>query len=334
MLTQGKKLPSVFGADEPKENAADLETKGYEIVLQWKEMFTLASKPFNYNITFILGDSRSFITRFDNPNGDINQYYAGQEIGEIWGYQVEGFFESDYEYLDHADQLLVNSRIRNDYVINHPVAGDIKFADLNNDGNITPGNQTLAEHGDLIRIGNSQPRYNYSVSLGVNYLNFDINIFGQGIMMQDWIPPQDASLFWGPFGRNYQSFIPKSIEGLTWTYENPNTYFPRLAPYAERSDDGGRGYEGAQLGVHTDKYLQNAAYFRLKNLTIGYTLPQKLIEKVHVERLRIFVTGDNLLTFTPIFKHNPDKTVDPEQLGTLNAYPFTKTFLCGINLTF
>jgi len=334
MLTLGKKLPSVFGAREPKENAADLETKGYEIILSWKDRFNVASKPLAYNVSFTLGDSRSFITRFDNPNGDINQYYVGKEIGEIWGYHVEGFFQTDYEYLDHADQLLVNSRIRNNYVINHPVAGDIKFADLNNDGKISPGQQTLDDHGDLVRIGNSMPRYNYSVSLGINYRGFDINIFGQGIMKLDWAVPQDASLFWGPFARPYQSFIPESIEGMTWTPDNPDAYFPRLAPYAERSDDHGRGYEGSQLGVHSDKYLQNAAYFRLKNVTIGYSLPKKIISKAHLQNVRVYLTGDNILTFTPIYKHNPDKTVDPEQLGTLNAYPFNKTYLCGINLTF
>jgi TonB-linked SusC/RagA family outer membrane protein len=334
MLTLGKKLPSVFGAREPKENAADLETKGYEIILGWKDRVDLGPHPFTYNVTFTLGDSRSFITRFDNPNGDINQYYVGKEIGEIWGYHIEGFFQSDYDYLDHADQILVNSRIRNNYVINHPVAGDLKFADLDHDGKITPGQQTLDDHGDLIRIGNSQARYNYSVSMNIGYLGFDLNIFGQGIMHRDWVVPQDASLYWGPFARPYQSFIPRSIEGMTWTPENPNTYFPRLAPYAERSDDHHRGYEGSQLGVHSDRYLENAAYFRLKNLTLGYSLPQELLNKIHCQKLRVYVTGVNILTFTPIYKHNPDRTVDPEQLGTLNAYPFNKTYLCGVNVTF
>lgn len=328
MLTQGRQLPSVFGANEPDENAADLRTRGFELTLAWKDQFKLGSSDFKYNASFVLGDSRTFITKFDNPNGDINQFYVGKELGEIWGYTVEGFFQTDDEYLNHADQTLVNQRITNNYLINHPVAGDIKFADLNGDGVISPGSQTLDNHGDLKRIGNTNPRYNYGVRLGFEYKGFDLNVFGQGIVKRDWNPGTDNGYFWGPFSRQYNNFYPQSIEANSWTPENPNAYFPRLAVYADR----GGPYEGGQLGVNSDKYLQNAAYFRIKNITIGYSLPKKLIEKLKIDNVRFYATGMNLFTFSPLYKNNPDRTVDPEQLGNGNAYPFTKTYAFGIDV--
>ncbi|GAA4809759.1 TonB-dependent receptor [Litoribaculum gwangyangense] len=328
MLTQGTQLPSVFGADEPQENAADLRTKGFELSVKWKDQFNIGSKPFNYNIGFILGDSRTHITKFDNPNGDFQQFYVGQEIGEIWGYTVEGFFQTDDEYLNHADQTRVNERIQNNYLINHPVAGDIKFADLDGDGEITSGDRTLANPGDLKRIGNSNARYNYGITLGADYAGFDLSVFAQGIMQRDWNPGTDNGFFWGPFARQYQNFYPKSVEANSWTPDNPNAYFPRLAVYAER----GGPYEGAQLGVNSDKYLQNAAYLRIKNITLGYTLPENLSNKLHVTSLRLYATGTNLFTFSPLYKNNPDRTVDPEQLGNGNDYPFTKTYVFGLDI--
>lgn len=328
MLTQGKQLPSVFGANEPNENAADLRTRGFELTLAWKDQFVLGSSDFKYSASFVLGDSRTFITKFDNPNGDINQFYVGKEIGEIWGYTVEGFFQTDDEYLNHADQTLVNQRITNNYLINHPVAGDIKFADLNGDGVVSPGAQTLEDHGDLKRIGNTNPRYNYGVRIAFEYKGIDLNIFGQGIVKRDWNPGTDNGYFWGPFSRQYNNFYPKSIEANSWTPENPNAYFPRLAVYADR----GGPYEGGQLGVNSDKYLQNAAYFRVKNITIGYSIPQKLLGKLKIDNVRFYATGMNLFTFSPLYKNNPDRTVDPEQLGDGNAYPFTKTYAFGIDI--
>ncbi|MFH6770065.1 TonB-dependent receptor [Gaetbulibacter aquiaggeris] len=330
MLTQGKQLPSVFGANEPLENAADLRTKGFELSINWKDELKLAGKQLSYNIGFTLGDSRTHITKFDNPNGDIQQFYVGQEVGEIWGYTVEGFFQTDDEYLNHADQVLVNERIRNNYLINHPVAGDIKFADLNGDGVISSGDRTLSNPGDLKKIGNTNPRYNYGITLGAEFAGFDLNVFAQGIMQRDWNPGTDNGFFWGPFARQYENFYPKSIESMTWSPDNPNAYFPRLAVYAERGGD----YEGAQLRVNSDKYLQNAAYLRIKNITLGYTIPQTLVSKLHVDNIRLYATGVNLFTFSPLYDHNPDRTVDPEQLGNGNAYPFTKTYAFGLDIKF
>lgn len=332
MLTKGKELPAVFGTSEPEENAADLRTRGFELSVNWRDKFMLAEKPFEYSLGVNLADSRTVITKYDNPSGLIDEFYVGKELGEIWGYSIDGFFMTDDEYLTHADQLKVNSSIRNKYLINHPVAGDLKFKDLDKSGAISPGNKTLDDHGDLRRIGNSTPRYTLGLNVGLNYMGFDFAAFFQGVMKQDWWPGKENSYFWGAYVRPYENFIPKSSVSMGWTPENPNAYFPRLAV---DSSNQGDGYEGAQLSVHSDKYLQNARYLRLKNITLGYTLPSQVLHKVKfLKSVRLYVSGENLLTFSPLYKHNPDHTVDPEQLGDGNAYPFSKTFAFGLDVKF
>lgn len=330
MLTQGKQLPSVFGAAEPDENAADLRTRGFELSVKWNDKLNIAGKPFKYNVGLILANYTSEITKFDNPNGDIEQYYVGQKFGEVWGYTVDGFFQTDQEYLSHADQLLVNRRIHENYLINHPVAGDIKFRDVNKDGKISAGNRTLNNPGDLKVIGNTTPKYSYGINLGFDYSGFDFSTFLQGVVSQDWWPGKDNGYFFGPFSRQYQNFIPKSIESNSWTPDNPNAYFPRLAVYSTIN----QGLEGSQLGVPSDKYLQDVGYLRVKNITLGYTLPKHWIEKLKLDKVRFYVSGSNLFTFSKLYKNNPDRTVDPEQLGNGNAYPFSKTVAFGIDVKF
>lgn len=332
MLTQGKELPAVFGTSEPEENAADLRTRGFELSVNWNDKFMLANRPFEYRIGASLADNRTIITKFDNPSGLIDEFYVGKELGEIWGYTIDGFFQSDDEYLTHADQLKVNYTIRNKYFINHPVAGDLKFKDLNDDDEISPGKKTLDDHGDLRIIGNSSPRYTLGLNLNMAYAGFDLSAFFQGVMKQDWWPGKENSYFWGPYVRPYENFFPKSIESMSWTPDNKDAYFPRLA--ADASNQGS-AYEGGQLSVYSDKYLQNAAYVRLKNITIGYTLPAQVCRKIKfLKSVRFYVSGENILTFSPLYKHNPDHTVDPEQLGDGNSYPFSKTFAFGFDIKF
>ena len=341
MLVPGKALPSVYGAAAPVENAADLTTKGFELSVDWRDDFKIAGKSFKYNLGFVLSDSRTHITRFDNPTGSLTDFYAGKELGEIWGYTVEGFFQTNDEYLTHANQQLVSGRFYNNYLINHPIAGDIKFANLNGDGVISPGDRTLSNPGDMKRIGNSNARYNYGITLGAEFAGFDLSAFAQGIMHRDWNPGTDNGLFWGPFSRQYTNFYPQSIESMSWTPDNPNAYFPRLAVYSDRigvPSDRQRfsenRFEGSQLGVNSDKYLQNAAYFRIKNITLGYNIPKKWVNMLKLDKIRLYATGMNLFTFSPLYKNNPDRTIDPEQLGDGNDYPFTKTYAFGLDLKF
>lgn len=330
MLINGKTLPSVFGADSPKQNAGDLDTKGWDITINWKDNGTIMNKPFGYNFGIVLSDYKAKITRFDNPNGLLNNFYVGQQLGEMWGYSIDGFFKSDEE--------AKNWKINQDYVDGQRTgspgewaqlhAGDLKFKDTNGDGVINDGKNTVADHGDLKKIGNSLPRYSFGINAGFNYGNFDLSLFFQGIGKQNWYPNTEAGMFWGTLGRPYSSFIPKDYESKLWTPQNPNSYFPLNRGYA--------AYSGGELYYNNDKYLQNLAYIKLKNATLGYNLPSHIIKKWKIERMRFFFTSQNLFTLTKL----KSKYIDPEAITPdasdigARGYPFMKTYTLGLDVTF
>jgi hypothetical protein len=109
MLVPGKTLPAVFGTGAPKENAADLKTKGWELRVNWRDNGNIGQSPFYYSISVALADNKTVITRFDNPTRNLNNYYVGQEIGEIWGLDFEGFFQDEQDLANHADQTPVGT---------------------------------------------------------------------------------------------------------------------------------------------------------------------------------------------------------------------------------
>ncbi len=328
MLTKGKTLPGVFGASEPQENAADLRTTGMEVSLNWRNNTRLAGKDLSYNVGIIVSDYRSEITRFDNPSKLLSDYYVGQEVGELWGYRIDGYFLSDEEALENPiDQSLVNSQIRRaPGDLAQPLAGDLKFRDLNGDQVINNGKNTVDDHGDLEKIGSSQPRFPFSINAGASWNGFDISVFFQGIGKQNWYPGNNADKFWGPYSRPYFSFIPEDFPDKIWSPENPDAYFPRLRGYVALSGN-------SELNVTNDRYLQDLAYIRLKNLTVGYTLPGVLTDKVHLNRCRFYFSGENLFTLTKL----ETDYIDPEQAAAesnARVYPFNKTFSLGLDISF
>ncbi|GAA5222014.1 SusC/RagA family TonB-linked outer membrane protein [Membranihabitans marinus] len=327
MLTKGKTLPAVFGAGEPKENAADLETKGWEISTRWNDRVSVGGKEFGYNLGFVLSDYKSTITKFDNPSNLLSDYYVGQELGAIWGYSIDGFFLTDAE----AEAYPVNQSRVNAMIQNSPgewanlKAGDLKYVDINGDGVISNGENTLDNHGDLIKIGNSQPRYSFGVNGGVNWNGFDMSFFFQGIGRQHWYPGTNADKFWGPFSRPYYSFIPKDFEDKLWSPENPDSYYPRLRGYIALGSN-------RSLGAKNDKYIQDLAYVRLKNLTLGYAIGDKVLQKIGLAGVRFYASGENIFTLTKL----KSDYIDPEQaLGDSNGrvYPFTKNLTIGLDIT-
>ncbi len=335
MLTKGMTLPAVFGAGEPKQNAANLRSKGWEINMDWRNTLVVAGKPFNYNVGFNVGDFKAEITKFDNPYKILSDYYPGQQLGNIWGYSIDGYFGSDKEAADwKVDQTQVGNNI-----FSAPGewgklrAGDLKFRDLNGDGVISKGKNTLADHGDQKIIGNSLPRYTFGIRGGADWHGIDFSFFFQGVGRQNWYPGNNADKFWGPFSRPYMSFIPKDFADKLWSPENPNSYFPRLRGYIALNDNG-------SLKENNDKYLQDLAYIRLKSLIIGYSLPESLMKRVKLTRCRIYFSGENLLTFSKL----QSKYLDPEQLSSDpnlvrtdangRVYPFSKTFAAGLDITF
>ena len=153
-------------------------------------------------------------------------------------------------------------------------------------------------------------------------------MFFQGIGRKHWYPATQAMAFWGPYARPFATFIPSDFLDKVWTEENPNSYFPRPRGYVATTIN-------RELGAVNDKYLQNLAYCRLKNLTIGYALPRLLIAKIGLERVRFYFSGENLFTATKL----ESKYIDPEQAssgkgGYGKVYPWAKTFSFGVDLSF
>lgn len=332
ILTIGKQLPSIYGASEPMVNANDIRTKGWELQIGWKDTFNIGNHPFFYNLGAGLSDFTAKYTKADNPSGLINQPYVGKRLGEIWGFKVDGLFPDDQTAADYASKIDM-SQVCVDYFAsvnpdNKGVkGGDMKYLDLNGDNVITFGKSTLDDPGDRVKIGNSQPRYGYSFNGGFNYLGIDFSIFFQGIGHQDWYPGADNMHFWGPYARPYESFVGKDFMSKVWTTSNTDAYFPRA-----------RGYSALNAGslyYTNDRYLQNIAYLRLKNLTIGYTFPARLLKKADISNLRLYFSGENLWYVSPFHC----KYADPELMAVASnkngdTYSFYKTFSFGLTLTF
>lgn len=330
MYTTGVTVPAVLGTSSPKGNYADLHTRGFELSIEWKDRINL-NKPIDYSAKFILSDSQAEITRFNNATGLIDNYYVGAKVGEIWGYEVVGLFQSEQEIAEWYDQ----SYMKTSQGQKTWLPGDMKYADLDGDGRINDGQRTIDNHGDLKVIGNTTPRYRFGVNLGASWNNLFLNAFFQGVGHRDWYPSMECNAFWGMYNRPY-NMLPTHIHENHWTEETPDAYFPRLRGYLVTSTNG-------VLRMPNTRYLQNAAYIRLKNLTLGYNLPKGLLEKLKMSKCQIFFSGQNLWTWSPI--HRITKNIDPEVIsgsdaevatgkGDANAYPMLRSMSLGITFGF
>lgn len=329
MLTSGVALPSVYGAALPAMNAADLRTKGYEFSISWKDRFELASKTLDYNIGFNLSDYRSTITKYDNPEKSFaKDYYEGMRIGEIWGFVTDGLFQSREEaqaYAKEVDLSYINNRITGGWQ-----GGDLKFVDLDGDGVLGIGSNTVDNPGDRKILGNSRPSLSYGINAGVRWYGFDVSVFFQGTGNHYYYPHGQMMNFWGPYSYPYLSFLQKDFINQTWSEDNPDAYFTRPMAYSATS---------GPMSKVNDRYLQNLRYLRFKNLTVGYTLPTNITKKAKIDMVRVYFSGENLCYWSPIKKRS--KYVDPESVIKRDSdveqnafYPWPKTFMFGIDITF
>ena len=300
MLTRSQTLPAVLAVNEPQANAADMSTRGFDLTLEWKH----ATGNFRYGATVILSDYTSEITRFSNPKGIISDYYVGGKLGNIWGLTTGGIFQTDDE-ASALDQSNINGRKRQ--------AGDLWMVDLNGDGKITRGAQTLEDPGDMSVIGNSTPRYSFGFRPNLGWKGFELDLFFQGVGKRDlWM----STLYYLTQYSNEWVGIPKAAMDY-WSPENPDAYFPR--PIISGASD---------ITTVQSRFLQNAAYIRLKQLTLSYTIPTSLTEKLRIERMKVFFSGSNLWTGTKMIKIS-----DPELSGP-SAYPMYRSLSLGANINF
>lgn len=333
MYVTGPELPDIFGAAAPKGNYAAMTTRGFELTLKWQAQATVGGKPFHYHISASLYDYVSKIDKFNNPTKRFTEYYDGMTIGEIWGFRTDGLFQQDPDPNSYINTIFKSSA---DGIWR---AGDLKIRNLDGskDNMITKGKQTVDDPGDMTIIGNSEPRYQYNFTLGADWNGFFISALFYGIAKQDWYPTKESA-FWGQYNRGYNQ-MPAWQLGDYWTQDHRNAYLPRYSQY-----NGAVAFSGL---VPNDRYLQNVSYLRLRNLQIGYTLPDKWISKIGMRDARVYVSGENLIDWSPVYKvarnfmdvstltgnTDPDLNSSYNQ-GDGNSYPLLKTISFGLSLTY
>jgi TonB-linked SusC/RagA family outer membrane protein len=310
LITRGVTLPAVLGASSPDTNNADIRNRGFEITLNWRDRFNLAGKPFIYGVFANLSDYTGVVTKYSNPNGLISDWYVGKNMGEIWGYTT------DHIMVDASEAEAMNQSGSQRLFGSNWSRGDMKYKDLDGDETITYGNNTLENHGDLSIIGNNTPRYNFGFGFKAEWNGFDISALFQGTGKRDlWL---SGTLAWGLGGGQWGSNVwQNTLDCWREDGSNIDPYLPRL--YLSNT--------GKNLQTQT-KYLNNAAYCRMKNVQIGYTIPRQLLQNLSIDKLRVYFSGENLLTFSKI-----NENFDPEAPGQ-NVYPLSKSFSLGISLTF
>lgn len=345
MYTVGPTLPDVFGASSPKGNYAEMTTKGYEITVRWNDSFNLAGKPFNYGLKASLVDYKSIIDKFNNRKKELStaayntNYYAGMVVGEIWGFVSNGLWQNQDE-IDAAEAgaLAAGQKYYNPLMQTSKTyklyPGDIKFEDLNGNGYIDRGQNTVDDPGDRKIIGNSEPRYIYSFGIDLEWNNIFLSAFFQGVGKQDWYPSNEASVIWGQYNRPYAQ-MPKWHLNNYWTEDNPDAYLPRYAGYYAPF------YKGTNNA--NTRYLMDVSYIRLKNLQVGYTLPSKWTDAIRMKKVSIFFSGENLWTWSPMYKYTRDIDVTANIYGTDSVlsstgdgfnYPTLRSYSLGLNITF
>lgn len=338
MLVAGNEIVRYAGiAVAPLENGGDMKTNGWELQIDYNHAF---NKDFAIYGTFTLSDAKSEITKWNNTTGALNSWYKGKKLGEIWGFETDRYFNSSDV---NPDGTLKTGTPDQSYLQNGSFrfgAGDIKYKDLNKDGKIDTGKGTIDDHGDLKRIGNQLPRYEYSLRVGAMLKGFDVEVLLQGVGKRDmW---STSSLFIPHAAGAQMNIFENQLD--YWTESNQNARFPR--PYingAFGSLSGLPGNSGCNNFAPQTKYLNNLAYLRIKNFTVGYTLPRNLTRKIFVEKLRFYFSAQNLFTFDHI-----DGVMDPECTGGSSksytngmdmtmagrAMPFNRQWSCGLQITF
>lgn len=333
-MLQSTSVPSTFGTGGPKINAGNFRNKGYEISVDAN--YTIGKDLQVYG-TFSLTDYKTVFTKWSNPNLSISNAtgvnYVGKTYGEIWGFETERYFtKDDFTYspdgttiTGYKDGVASQKNLQSGNFIFGP--GDVKYKDLNNDGKIDGGKGTLTDHGDLKVIGNTEPRYIYNARIGGAWKGFDLDIFIQGVGKRNW---------WG-VGQTilplYQSLDILYANQLDyWTPSNTNARYPNPYPGNGSGTVGGIS-AGSNNFYPQSKYLLNLAYCRLKNITVGYTLPKKLLSKYNIQKLRFYLSGENLAEISNVGAPIDPEITTGETSGIGRTWPFLRSYSFGLQLT-
>jgi TonB-linked SusC/RagA family outer membrane protein len=319
MVGPATEMPIILGTSVPSTNNTNLKTSGFELEVSWRDRL---SNGLGYGIKVMLSNSTTLITKYPNATGSLSTYRTGQTLGEIWGYSTIGIAKSVAEMDAHLATLPNGGQSA---LGSNWSAGDIMFQDLNGDGKINSGANTIGDHGDLKLIGNNAAKLPFGVELTADWKGFDVRAFFQGVAKRDYY--QDSYYFWGAWkwGMWWSSGLKEHLDYFRADASNPlgqnlNSYYPRPL------------FGDGKNQQSQTRYLQDASYVRLKNLQIGYTLPVKITSKVGIQKFRLYVSGENLLTFTKMSKVFDPETIDGTWTG--NVYPLSKVISGGISVNF
>ncbi len=303
MLGPGEDFPDFFGADAPKTNNARMRNRGWELTLNYRGKI---GKDIDYSIGGMLSDATTEVTEYVNPKGSdpAGSWYKGRKVGEIWGYRADGLIQTQAE----ADEY--NQKYDLKYISGKPwTPGDVKYRDLNGDNKIDRGTNSLeGGMGDMTIIGNTTPRYQYTINGSISYKGLTLSAMFQGVGKRDY-NAGGGVYFWGS-GPYAQVTVFKEHMDY-WREDNKDAYFPK--PYIHSA--GGVDPFQQKTKTVSDRYIQSAAYCRLKNLTLSYDIPQRWTQKIGMQKVQVFFSGENLLTFTPLMS-----MFDPEAVFTSNSY--------------
>jgi len=306
-------LPATIGMSTPMLNVGRLKVWGWEFSLGWRDKI---GKDFRYNVSAILSDNKNRLINYTGTNNvvvsGVNGLIEGYSTNTIWVYKTDGYYQTVDDVANGPDY----SRISNKPSV--PAPGDVRYVDVNGDGQISVGANTLEDHGDLVHIGDTHPRYQFGINLDMSYKNFDFSLFIQGIGKRRFKPNNSMIQ---PTIRSW--YLPMAHQMDYWTPENRNALFPR--PFLE----------GEHNFLNSDKWFFNGAYARLKNIQLGYSITRKkLLKNTPLQRIRIYVSGEDLLTISKLPKALKG-VIDPEQEQNTQArYPFSKSFSVGANIDF
>ena len=335
MVGPGVELPAILGATVPSTNNTDLTTFGWELSIGWRDKVG----ELGYGVKLNISDNQTRIDKYPNPTNSLSKYMAGELTGDIYGYTTIGIAKTQEEMDAHIASL---PKGRQTAIGSKWEAGDIMYADINGDGKIDNGSNTLDDMGDLKKIGNNTPRFRTGITLDAQWKGFDFSMFWQGVLKRDFDPGENSMVFWGTTGsgqwwstsfKDHMDYF-RAEDTASPLGANVNAYYPRPL------------FNNKNHKTQT-AYLQNVAYMRLKNLQLGYTLPKSLINKIGLQNVRVYTAMENLFTITDYKGYTPDLgMVDADGAGTSGGsgvmtrgcddgrYPMARTITFGLQVNF
>lgn len=305
-------VPLTSGYATVLQNIGGVENKGIEIGLITENIKT---ENFSWNSNFVFSANRNKVVEIGNgvnqffpvvPNGSLLQQQpvtvkVGEPLGTFWGYKTNGIFQTQEE---------INTQPKINSLANTKV-GDRKYVDTNGDGIIS-----ALDKGSL---GSSQPKFVGSFTNSISYNNFDLSFSFQGAYGSKIFNALNQQLEISTLGTNAAATLEDR-----WTATNPSNEIPRAS--------------SSPLGIVSERYVEDASFVRLKLITFGYTFPKSISSKIGTKSIKIYVSAENLVTWTKYTGYDPE--VSSYEQNNLypgidfGAYPNSKTFITGLNVTF